>query len=184
MLGTGDDTFAAMGFAQTSLPFDGGALGLLENGTDSFGLGLTQSYETDLGTVRLGMTSLRENGSVLGMTTGISGDQLSATTFGLELGYAFDWGAGGHVSIDAHLGQARSINGGVIAQFDSLRYDSIGVTFAQRLGENRQISLSLARPPAVSDGALQIALPSYSRAAVLSNTPDFSTHRVSLVPQD
>jgi len=71
-----------------------------------------------------------------------------------------------------------------MAQFDNLRYDAIGVTVAQRLGKNRQISLTLARPPAVSDGTLQITLPSYSRAAVLSNTPDFSTHRVSLVPQD
>jgi hypothetical protein len=173
-----------MGFAQTSLPFDGGALRLLENGSDSFGLGLTQSYDTDLGRVRLGMTSLRENGSVLGMTTGISGDQLSATTFGLELSYGFDWGTGGHVSIDAHLGQTRGISGGVMTRFDSLRYDAIGVTFAQRLGKNRQIALSVARPPAVSDGALEITLPGYSRAAVLSNTPDFSTHRVSLVPQD
>lgn len=184
LLDTEGDTFAAMGFAQTSLPFDGGALRLLENGSDSFGLGLTQSYDTDLGRVRLGMTSLRENGSVLGMTTGISGDQLSATTIGLELGYGFDWGTGGHVSIDAHLGQTRGISGGVMTQFDSLRYDAIGVTFAQRLGKNRQISLSVARPPAVSDGALEITLPGYSRAAVLSNTPDFSTHRVSLVPQD
>ena len=184
LLDTQGDTFAAIGFAQTSLPIDGGTLRLLENGSDSFGLGVTQSYETDLGTVRWGMTSLRENGSVLGMTTGISGDRLSATTVGLELGYGFDWGTGGRVSIDAHLGQTRGASGGVMAQFDNLRYDAIGVTVAQRLGKNRQISLTLARPLAVSDGTLQITLPSYSRAAVLSNTPDFSTHRVSLVPQD
>ncbi len=184
-LGAGnDDTFAAIGFAQTAVPFNEGQLRLLDNGSDSFGLGLTQAYETDLGRFELGVTSLREVGSVLGLSTTVSGDHLSGTTVGFDLGYRFDWGHGRHVSIAAHIGQTRADRDGTLAQFETLRYDAIGLTFAQALGKNRQFSFSLAQPPAVSGGAIHVTVPTYSRAGAVSDSAEFSTHRVSLVPHD
>lgn len=180
----GDSTFAAMGFSQTDIPFNGGQLRLLENGSESFGLGVTHAYETEFGSVELGLTSLREVGSVLGMTTMVPGDHVTSTTVGFDLGYRFNWGDSRHISIDAHIGQTRANRDAALAQFDTLRYDAFGLTLAQKLGEKRYISVSVAQPPAVSDGAIHVTLPTYTRAVSLSNEPEFSTHRVPLVPRD
>ncbi|WP_068089102.1 S8 family serine peptidase [Polycladidibacter stylochi] len=162
----------ANGFAAGALHKEGaatfGMFSYMDAATDNkqkIGFGATAAYKMDMGaTYTLGLTSMRENGSFLGLGSAINTPEqigeLAAYNTSLSAGVKLPI-AGLTFAANAELGISNGQEAGLISDISTGYYSGFALSVASNnnLLDGDQLSLSFSQPLYMEQGSLNLRLP-------------------------
>ena len=173
------DAFALAGNAEQTIPLgEAVEVSLIGHSRGNSGVGLARNFEFSGGTLQIGLKSLEESGSVLGMT--MVGHGVHGASTAVELGFAAVISGGVGLRVEAEYGSAEGTGAGLVRGFDNIRFDSLrlAVDRANVARDGDVLTLFAARPAAISGGSAAMVLPVTASAGVVS----FETADVGLSP--
>lgn len=149
---------------------------------DAAGIDVTQSIGLGAGELRLGLSALHVDGSVMGVSVPGHEDGIGSAMRSVHLGYATRLGRDAAIRLDAEFGVADGPGAGMVRDFETVSYDRLGIALdrADLLRKGDLFTVFLRQPVAITEGAAAMELPtSYAQGEV-----GFSEERIDLAPSE
>ncbi len=150
------------------------------NGEGTTGLSVHRTFDTESGNLRVGFSSMRTNGSILGVSVPSMTGEISSATNAVEVDFASRISTNTALRINAEMGLANSGGGGMVSDFSPVSYNRVGVAIERAdVGQTGDVLTMFARQPVgIIQGSASMDLP----VQFANGVTDFASRDVSLAP--
>ncbi|WP_322892148.1 MULTISPECIES: S8 family peptidase [unclassified Yoonia] len=150
------------------------------NGNGTTGLSLHRTFDLAGAQAQLGFTTMRTDGSFLGVSVPRNSGEISSVTNALDIIVAAPLSPGMALRLDAELGLSEADGAGMIDDFSTVSYNRIGIALERAdISRSGDILAVFARQPiGIMRGSASMDLPMQMSAGEVQ----FTSHNVSLAP--
>lgn len=147
----------------------------------AYGIGMSHSLDLGRSALDISLTSLHQEGSMMGIVAPGHEDTMRTQATGIALSYAAALDDHSALRLTGEFGSASGPGAGLIDGFENVRYDSLGLSLDRRdVGvSGSALSLFARQPIALSDGDAQMTLASGRSAG---GDIIFSSMEIDLAP--
>ncbi|NVK07215.1 MAG: hypothetical protein HWD81_06680 [Marivivens sp.] len=156
-------------------------LRVIEGSNGGAGLGVAHTFATEGGCFSAGLTAMQEVGSVVGATAPGFEDGIRGRSAALDLSYGVQLIDGIGLRVEGAAGKADGHGAGMLGNFNDVTFNSMKVSMDRALPNGGLLSMSLARPSAITSGTVDVSLANETTSPAAGSNA-FRTLAANLAP--
>ncbi|AUJ63554.1 hypothetical protein B9057_04195 [Aestuarium zhoushanense] len=157
-------------------------LRVIEGSNGGAGLGLAHTFATDGGYFSAGLTAMQEVGSVVGVTAPGFEDGIRGRSAALDFAYGVQLADSIGLRLEGAAGKADGHGAGMLGRFNDVTFNSVKVAMDRAMPNGGLLSISLARPAAITSGTVDVSLANET-TALAAGSDAFRTMPADLAPE-